>query len=56
MVHDIQSILFAGAIVAAVLAAVWTFDDLKPRFLDTLEDDGNEGADWGGEANHEGGQ
>jgi hypothetical protein len=35
----------AGAIVAAVLAAVWFLDDLEARFRATLEDAGDQSAD-----------
>ncbi|WP_420137871.1 hypothetical protein [Sphingomonas sp.] len=42
----------AGAVVAGVLAFVWALDDLEARFRATLDDQGDEVADWGSEELH----
>lgn len=44
---------FAGAIVAAALAIVWACADLRARFDATLQDQGDQGADWGSEGFHD---
>jgi hypothetical protein len=44
----------AGAIVAIVLAAVWTFQDLDAEFRASLDDEGDEFADGAADLHDDG--